>query len=714
MLRSGIWCLLVTSDKCTTGGAWRDLGSNLRKYTRDLILNYTCKIMPKITFKTNVEGKINNMPDFKSQALFPIFEAVVNSIHAIEERGDHKSGKIVIEIIRHKGLINPGHNTPDRREEPIKAFYITDNGIGFDKNNYESFLTAESNHKFEKGGKGVGRFYWLKAFDQVEIESIYEENGLKKKRHFDFTKLKNKEIVPKKDDGAIENDGDIGTVIRLKDFKEEYRTLESAYKTGEKIAQRIFEYILSYYIGDVAPRITVKDGENSYYLEQFYENIESYKENIEIETILFTITHLKIPLTYQNVHNIVLCADNRDVLSESVQKYLGTSYQFEDEKTKNTFYYAVYVSSQYLNKNVNSSRLSFDLPREENLAIFLDTNTRQISIDRIKKEVIKRSKEYLAEYLIDVDAKKHDLVSDYITSNPSLRAVPKYCPEIYDEIQVNSTYDTINDVVYLYKGKAELSIQKDHDKLLKKRLNNLSEIKEEAQKLASKMEAFTKDSLVSYILYRKKIIELFENNLERDEEGNFKYEKIIHDIVFPMKTTSDELDIENLNLWLIDELLISHQFATSDIELNKISSLDSAMRPDIFICCEKEPDNSARSISIIEFKRPGSESIDDPVDQLFRIMDQFKTKKKIELKNGRKIFINENTRYYCYAICDLKDDIIRNVGHYGFSELKDNLGYSGYNPKYKANIEVLAFDKILADVKLRHSIFFDTLKISTK
>jgi len=41
---------------------------------------------------------------------------------------------------------------------------VTDNGIGLDENNMRSFLQSDSTYRAEKGGKGVGRFAWLKAF----------------------------------------------------------------------------------------------------------------------------------------------------------------------------------------------------------------------------------------------------------------------------------------------------------------------------------------------------------------------------------------------------------------------------------------------------------------------------------------------------------------------------------------------------------------------
>ena len=69
-------------------------------------------------------------------------------------------------------------------EYSVTGFIVKDNGVGFTQKNFESFLTSDSDYKMEKGGKGVGRFLCLKAFDQIEVESVYRDNGGIKQRSF--------------------------------------------------------------------------------------------------------------------------------------------------------------------------------------------------------------------------------------------------------------------------------------------------------------------------------------------------------------------------------------------------------------------------------------------------------------------------------------------------------------------------------------------------
>ena len=669
-------------------------------------------MMSQTFLKTDLEGKINNLPSFKNEALFPVFEAIVNSIHAIEELNSDKRGEIIVRVIREKEIQSTfnAENGDKKEVKVIKNFEIEDNGVGFDTKNYDSFCTAESTYKISKGGKGVGRFYWLKAFEKVEITSIYKEKQIKKERRIRFTKK------PGIEELANENIGlntPQKTIVKLIGFKEEYRKQASAYKTTQKIAQRILEHCLSYYIGDIAPSIIVIDDGEPIKLDNEFEKIQPYisQETCEISGNNFSISHIKLYQTYSKMHNIVLCADFRDVTSYPIQQYLGTSAQFDDEDKK--FIYVAYVSSPYLNAHVNSSRTSFDLPDDGNLHAFLEEDI--ISINTIKMGILERTKVFLSEYLESLRLKKIELVSQFVaTQNPTLRAVVKYCPEALDEIELNSSDEKLYEILCKYKGKAELTIRQETASLLKTQKKSLEEIKEKSPKLVDKIKAFNKDQLAGCVLYRKMIIDLLETRLQVDDKGKYQNEAIIHDIIFPRKTTTDEITYEDHNLWIIDENLTFHQFAASDPELKKISTSDSTKRPDAIIFSEKDEDNIARAVSIIEFKKPQRVNFDkDPVGQMYDIIRDIKDK-KIKLPNGRNLLINESTKFYCYAICDINPEIQKFAENSRYSPLKDQLGYYVYNDILHAHTEILAFDKILIDVKKRHKIFFEKLGLNDK
>lgn len=103
------------------------------------------------------EVKRATLPDGLNGFLFPLFEAVSNSLHSIEERwGDAAENKGIIEI----------EFLSTNRE-----IIIADNGIGFDEKNLGAFLTPLTGNKYERGGKGFGRFIAFKNFREVFYSS---------------------------------------------------------------------------------------------------------------------------------------------------------------------------------------------------------------------------------------------------------------------------------------------------------------------------------------------------------------------------------------------------------------------------------------------------------------------------------------------------------------------------------------------------------------
>lgn len=651
--------------------------------------------------KTDLRGKINNLPSFKNEALLPLFEAVTNSIQAIEERGiDNSVGYINIRILRDSQMLDSAD------ESPIKGFKIEDNGIGFDQKNFDSFLTSDSIHKIDKGCKGVGRFFWLKAFDEVKIESTFKDNELLSQRTIMFTAYNGIEEIENKSVPS----GNINTVVSLLGFKEEYRKQPTAYKTAKKIAQRVLEHCLSYFICDKIPSVKIIDNGTTIDLNNIFKSDISQHILTQPRTINkynFSYNHIKLYSTTSKLNSIVLCANYRDVLSENISNILGVASQFDDKNSK--FVYAVYVTSDYLDQHIDSSRMSFDIPNDSGLL----KEDYPVSMDELKRDIIICAKDFLKEYLSNILIVKKEIVEKYVADkNPALRSVAHYCPEIYLELEPNSSEEKIDEVLYKYKGKAEFNIRKQSEKLLRTQAKSISEIKDVYEKLTSQIEDFQKDQLSGYIVLRKLIIDLLDRKLELNKDGKYHNEDIVHDIIFPRKSTTDLITYEDHNLWLIDERLTFHTFASSDLPLNQISDSDSTERPDVIMFSEIDVESrNARCVSIIELKKPQRTNFDeDPTKQLLRYVRNIKDQ-KVKMLNGRNLLVDYTTRFYCYAVCDINDKIKEFAENNNFAELKGELGFYSYNSKLNTHIEILAFDKIVIDAKKRHKMFFDKLGI---
>src|SRR3546814_17709701 len=122
-------------------------------------------------------------------------------------------------------------------------------------------------------------------------------------------------------------------------------------------------------------------------------------------------------------------------------------------------------------------------------------------------------------------------------------------------------------------------------------------------------------ALAQYIQHRKIILEFLERAINvREGEKNFPLEKVVHQLVFQMQHTSDEIEYSQQNLWMIDERLNFHSFISSDKRNKSLSVLESSeiTRGDIVMFGEKiifsdEPpdDKPPNTIVGIEVKQPG-------------------------------------------------------------------------------------------------------------
>jgi len=509
--------------------------------------------MGDVFVSADLEGIIDSLSDFKSEALTPIFEAIDNSIHAIEERKiSPNEGEITIRIIRDPTAQENLNQTTQGRK--IISFEIVDNGIGFDKGNYKSFEIPFTTAKKARGGKGIGRMFWLKAFDKVEVNSIYSANGQKKQRYFEFTKRYG--IVPKNTDSTINLDGKLQqTTIKLIGFNERYRKKQSAYKKSTTIAERILEYFISYFILGTAPSIKVVDSDRVILINDLYSQIAQnvVKSEIKINGVPFQIVHTKLSSDFNKEHKLIFCGHNREVEGYNIESQLGSSPFIDMDHPENEFFYNGYVSSKYLDQNVDTSRTSFSIPdnEKENLSGFLGTTT----MSKIKESVVNASKEFLHDYIIKLEEVKHNNVNNYLSKNPALLNIPQYCPDLYKEIDADSPPEKIHAVLYKHKGLAELEIQKKAEKLLQTQFDSRQEMQKEYDKLLLDIKNFDKYDIVKFLLWRKLTIKLLQNKLKITPQGEYEKEAILHDIIFPRYTESNKILFEDQNLWIFDELL---------------------------------------------------------------------------------------------------------------------------------------------------------------
>lgn len=684
-----------------------------------------------MVMKVDPRGRVNNIHLSTSNGLLPLFEAVVNSIQAIEERqntGENIHGEITVTIHRSDKQGQQELELGAKSLPPIIGFSIKDNGVGFNERNYNSFNTSDSTYKFERGCKGVGHLSWAKVFDITHIQSVFVHNGKHFHRDFDFTI---DEVVEQKlgEEPYEVVDGEICTTVHLDGFKEEYRIDTKSYKRGLTIAKKILNHCLSYYITESAPSITVcdedylEDGEdkdssislNDIYSSEIKENTS--QDEIRIGNYTFFLLHLKNYGAVDENHRISYCGNKRVVAEEQLTRVCGGKKQLSGDKGR--FVYAVYVSSSYLDEAVNQSRTGFTIPHKSQIN---EDNVRNLAegdpcMEEIKNEISNAAKNYLKDYLSRIQEDKIKLVEEYLSNiNPALRFVYISCPDqILDEISLGMDYEKMSSVLYKYKGLAEHKALEETRTILSRSERDTADIRTEVEQTIQKIADVRKTGLAEYVLYRYKLLQLFQKRLELNRDGKYSPEGDIHDVIYPRKITSDTLGMKEHNLWILDDRLTFHSYAASDISIKKlIEKSESERRPDILIFKEGGNNGKASSVTVVEFKRP--DRIDENIlDQIFKYIRDLE-ENKIQTESGRTIYTSKETIFYCYAICDFKQyesKIMKMVDQGDFKELMGELGYYTYNSKHNAHVEVIAYDKLVSDAKMRNHVWFEKLGFDT-
>lgn len=667
-----------------------------------------------MSLQTNLKGRLRNTSLPKSHGLMPVFEAVVNSIHSIEEMDNASEGKIVLRINR----ASQGSLDLDTKSQPpIVGFTITDNGCGFDEANFKSFKTLDSDHKIDKGCRGVGRLMWLKVFALVEVEShFFDVGGKLKKRAFRF----NDKLGVHGEKVVEATSQKPGTLIKLVDYDESFRKQVPA--KGLSIANQLLEHVLWYFVRQgSAPKILLEDTDEVFDLDHLLEehmHASAFLETITIRDYQFDLTHIKFRASVNKKHQLALCAANRLVKEESIQGKLPGLYG-KISDASGEFTYTCYVSSDYLNQHVRSERISFDIAED------VEDILNEVSFKDIREAVLTRTKEYLQDVLTENVSAGRRRVDDFINTHaPRYRPIANYVAEellIVDPEKSDKELE-LHLHAQWYEVERQL-VSEGHDIMQPQNKEHVEEYKERLAEYLRKAGDLKKSDLANYISHRKVIIDLLQKSIERLEDGKYAREDMIHELIMPMRKDSTEVFLDSCNLWLIDERLAFHNYLSSDKTLNSmpITGNGSTKEPDLLslrvfdnpLLVNDQSNFPLAAITVIEIKRPMRNDMregedKDPIDQALSYLERIR-EGKVTTKSGRPIPSNNDIPGYCYVLCDLTESMHRRCRRANLRITSDGMGYFGYNEPSHAYIEVISFDQLVEAAKERNRAFFDKL-----
>lgn len=658
----------------------------------------------------NIKGTVGNIKE-RTTVYTPLMEAVVNAIDAIDASG-RKDGKVEIIIKRTNDQDLPfdGSALPD-----VSDFEVRDNGIGFTKENRNSFDTLYSEFKNKSGGKGFGRFMFMKYFEDVSVESIYKEAGSYHSRTFDFGKkdtiVVNEKISPSKTK-------ETGTVVFLKHLKE-----QKFEKQVDTIAKKLLEKLLIYYVDEsyTCPQIVLKDVYTNKEV-----NLSSYlKTHSEIQEISsmpfilrasdgkdesFQVKVFKIYFPDTQKSKISLVAHKREVTETFIQHYIpefSENFYDEDKKgIKRDFMLKTYVLGKYLNENVSLERVSFNFSKKDAEPLY------PFSQEAIEREAAHKTKDAFPEEIVSRQKKKKERILEYVAeaapwhrsylSNLDLTAVP---------------YDIDSNALEIELQRAKFKKEQSAKKQIEQVLNSKKDdIPAKIEGLLKEITEIGKSDLVHYVCNRKVVLDFLHMLLERDDDGSAKYEKEIHNVIFPMGKSSHDIEYEDHNLWILDERLVFSHYIASD---KKISKKASKTEPDLVVFDNRRSfrngDNEfSNPLTIFEFKRPKRTTYkqeDDPILQIGNYVKEIRAGKYEMPKGLEKIKVNDCTPVCGYIVCDIEEKIKSFATQHQLTLSPDGEGYFGFHNGYKMYVEIISYKKLLKDAELRNKIFFHKLNL---
>lgn len=647
-------------------------------------------------WRSDPAGRINNIslsPSAKN-TLFPLFEAVMNSIQAIEERfgkDNLSQGLISIEMIR-------------ADEDSCVGFMVRDNGIGFNAQNLDSFLKMDSQKKVAIGGKGVGRLLWLKVADSVRVESSFLGEDGPTGISFDFC-LEN----PIKNITYTELGGgsDVGTIIHLYPYRNAYGTMLPR-KVGT-IASRVLAHFISYFINISQPKIEIIDGQNTIDLFDRFTDVterdQDFRYIIDLSggSFEFVLHCFLLPKSIsddeKSTNALYLGANGRAVKRFEMDAVLGM------RAIDGKFAFLGYVESDILNNSVNETRTEFSLSDDD--------------IELIISSAKGLSKEFLRSEIAAIRDKQRSLVSALRVEHPRFLSVAKDPNEFAEKLHLSMQDE---EEVFVELSRQSLrQYKKRKNGFLSSVRKKLPDISAKAHEYVAGLQSESVSSLAEYVMKRKLILDVFEDSLKYTniEEQQSEYESTVHDVICPLRSTSDDLNYDDHNLWVIDDRLAFFTYFNSDKTLgSQISGSENPRdRPDISIFdlgIGFQNVDLSQPITIIEFKRPKRDDYTlekNPIIQVRKYVEDMRRSGEAIKFDGTPLRqINDTTPFVCHIVADVTPSLRSVMKQFGPFHQKVGSGtWYRWDEAYNIFIEISSFKDVLDSAKLRNKAFFEKI-----
>lgn len=548
---------------------------------------------------------------------------------------------------------------------------IEDDGIGFTDDRFQKFSklfdVEESSHK------GLGRLVYLCYFEDIKVESFFENT---KKREFEFTE-------------NFEEDNNIitvppnksGTVFKMNNYvlqklaKYEYvepkylknRILEEFYSRLFKLKKKGESITI-----DISANIENKNSKE----KLTSDDIPDFKE-IEIQSQINLIDkfhlHYSIQEVKPNEQSLIaaISVDNRTFKMDIIaDENIPTGYKMVFLLYSDFFTGKVDTARQNLTISTSELKQIKDIFRKE-VSKLIETH-----IPRIKK----RNKE---------------------TKNSLVNRFP----------HLSGYFDTEN-IGYISRTDV---LKKAQEKFFNAQKELL-----DAHSLTD--EQFTKSieisarALTEYILFRQLTINKLKKTTEKDNEAE------LHKLFATMKVQFDKENTQNdlyrNNAWLLDDKYMTYEVVLSDKEMGELVNFITKDeterdddRPDIALVFSNNPnDNKPFDVVIVELKKRGLS-----LEENMKVITQLE-------KRARKLmkyYKNKIQRIWYYGIIEFNEDVeLALTGEYKELYSSGKMYYRETKVAISKKPEIILpigvfiwdLDAVVSDADARNSAFLNLIK----
>jgi len=676
--------------------------------------------LPKLT--PNIENRVRKLPkpSNATQSLQPLFEAVSNAMFGIEDRygDDVAKGRINITVTK---LSDP----------PNIEILIADDGIGLDADRYAAFCEIDTDFKKKKGGKGVGRLFWLDAFDQIDIESTYSFSGGIAKRAFTFVLNNAEQVVPTIEDQIASSQEDRGARvhfrgIRIKEYADPF----------PKRSDTFLRYFSAHFIADFliggGPTIVLDvDGDAVEYPKAVSDLVVGTK--LETTAVSDEFGELRIvgfvcrpeaSTGLEGLHQLHLLANGRTVETRKVDNLLGIESLERDGETDLAFHGC--VSGDYLDLRVNEGRTAFNLTErmlKQISRLCMDAVRERMFPDQVRKFVEKRRRRY-ESFVERYPTYGFDDDDTQLGRVPLHAATPEEFASYLVKFQIRrdeERQDTLQKLIDALDSGKRFDFQKS------------------IVEAARGIQASEQLALAQHVVRRKLALELLEKLISRirSREGasdDFHLERTLHSFICPMNVRGDDpsrLEGRAHELWVVDERLAFTRAFSSDKRLDDILvAPGSADRPDLFLwdlahgLGSIDPDypdavdvsEPLRTVMVVEFKKPGRRTYGGAKDQIEHQITRYLAQLQdgeIESFGRTNVRIAKDCVFHCYVVADIVGDLVLQLS--GWDTTSNGQGrIRPLKGDYRGQIEVVQWQDLINDAWLRNSATIHAAGLSRK